>query len=216
MFKTAVRSLADGGKEFPKMPKLMKEKFVFLNVYCRSVADEHKPRGPEGPYQFNDKSVPVVVIKKWDGETLHQKLGFSSDQDAGNRDLKRALDQALKKNGPITAPKALRPLIKKIATADKHLKSKRPSHAFKELQKVIDAGNDKKKFPKGPPTLAKKAAAKQEAIVKQGEEEIAKAEALATENPKKSAGTLKKLLRLYRGIPKLKALLDAKIEAAKK
>ena len=41
-----------------------------MKVYCTSVKSEHDPRGPEGPFQFQDRSVPVYLLKKWDGETM--------------------------------------------------------------------------------------------------------------------------------------------------
>ena len=56
-----MRGLAQGEKGYEKFPELFKKHFVFLNVYCRSVAEEHNARGPEGPYQFKDRSVPVLV-----------------------------------------------------------------------------------------------------------------------------------------------------------
>ena len=70
------KKLKKDDKKLRKTTKAMREKFVFLNVYCQSVKDEHDPRGPEGPYRFEDTSVPVIVIKKWDGTTLKQQLGW--------------------------------------------------------------------------------------------------------------------------------------------
>ena len=90
-----MRGLAEG-KGDKKTAKAMKEKFVFLNVYCRSVKEEHEPRGPKGPYQFVDRSVPVCVIKKWDGTTFNQKLGFVADPKAGMRNLESWMVKALK------------------------------------------------------------------------------------------------------------------------
>ena len=93
-----MRGLAAGEKGFEKLSKTLKDNFVFLNVYCTSVAAEHDPRGPDGPYQFKDRSVPVLVFKKWNGETLKQQLGFYSDPRVGRDTLVSMVEQALKKH----------------------------------------------------------------------------------------------------------------------
>ena len=79
-----------------------RSKFVFLNVYCRSVKEEHDPRGPEGPFRFTDRSVPVVVIKKFDGTSLVHQLGWGGGADR----LAQLVDKAVKKNGPVAPPRA--------------------------------------------------------------------------------------------------------------
>ena len=80
----------------------MAEDFVFLNVYCQSVEDEHKPRGPKGPFQFNDRSVPVFVIKDHTGKTLVQQLGWSRSPDPDR--LAEMLKKAHRKASPIKSP----------------------------------------------------------------------------------------------------------------
>ena len=84
-----MRALAEGKGDFKKYRKLLQEKFICVNVYCKAVKDEHEPRGPEGPYQFKDRSVPVLLFKRWNGETLIQQLGFTPDIKNGS---KRAAD----------------------------------------------------------------------------------------------------------------------------
>lgn len=81
----------------------MTENFVFLNVYCQSVEDEHKPRGPKGPFQFNDRSVPVLVIKDHTGKTLFQQLGWSRSPDPAR--LAEIITTAQRKAGPIKPAK---------------------------------------------------------------------------------------------------------------
>ena len=96
-----MRVLCEGKRDYKKYRKLLPEKFIFLNVYCKSVKDEHEPRGPEGPYQFKEKSVPVLVIKRWSGETLVNQSGFTPNVKNGTRRLASFIDKALKKNGPV-------------------------------------------------------------------------------------------------------------------
>ena len=107
-----MRGLAGGEKGYERFPRLLAKSFVFLNVYCHSVKEEHDPRGPEGPYRFQDKSVPVLLIKRWNGETIIQQLGFNPQPEPAKRTLARLVERALKKHGPVLPPKALRPLMK--------------------------------------------------------------------------------------------------------
>ena len=93
-----MRSLTSGEKGFEKYPRIFAKKIICLNEYTTSVKAEHDPRGPEGPYQFKDRSVPVIVFKRWDGETLVQQLGFGG----GAKQFAQFVDRALKKNGPVT------------------------------------------------------------------------------------------------------------------
>ena len=201
MLKAAVRGLASGEKGFESLQKKLKKSVVFLNVYTRSVAEEHDPRGPDGPYQFKDRSVPVYVIKKWSGETFTQSLGFSSDQKAGNRGVAKALEDALKKNGPITAPKAMRPLLKAFARGEKNLGKKQPGWAWSEFNKVVELGNNSKKFPGGPPALVAQAQAVMMTIEASARGQLDLIQLSSDDNPKKAKAALTKLKRLYGRIP---------------
>ena len=104
--KAAVRGLAAGEKGYEKYKKLFQTKFIFLNEYCTSVKAEHDPRGPEGPYRFQDRSVPVLLFKRWDGKTLIQQLGFQPNPEQAKKRLASFVDKALKENGPVVPPKA--------------------------------------------------------------------------------------------------------------
>ncbi|MFK7743131.1 MAG: hypothetical protein AB8H80_22645 [Planctomycetota bacterium] len=133
----------------------LRKKFVFLNAYCASGAEEHEPRGPDGPFQFNDRSVPVLVIKKCDGTTFEQQLGWAG----GAERLAPVVEKAIKANGPIAAPKALRPLQKSFDKAQAALAKKRVRDAVRELQKVVKAASHAKKFPNGMPSVGERAKA---------------------------------------------------------
>lgn len=205
-----MRGLLGEDQEFAKLAKKMKESFVFLNVYTQSVAEEHEPRGPEGPYRFTDRSVPVLVIKKWDGESLVHQLGFQPDPKLGKPALERYVETALKKNGPVVPPKALRPLIKNFNAGEKALAKGKPSPAWRALTKVVKAGNDAKKFPDGPPDVAVRAQKLIDAILKEAGEKI---DATADLDDEARVKTLRKLLRTYSGIPSLKQRLRDEIKA---
>lgn len=206
-----MRGLLADDPEYKKLAKKMKESFVFLNVYCQSVEDEHKPRGPEGPYQFNDKSVPVLVLKKWDGETIVQNLGFYADPKVGKPQLERHVEKALKENGPIVPPKTLRPLMKDFAAGEKSLEKARVGSAWKAFAKVVKAGKDGKKFPDGPPDIAKRAQKHLDAILKQADEAIAAVDDLDDDADRKKG--YRKLLRTYNGVPEIKKRLRTAIKA---
>lgn len=190
-----MRGLAAGSKGYEKYPKLFREKFVFLNEYTTSVQAEHDPRGPEGPYRFQDRSVPVLVIKKWDGETLVQQLGFVSDANAGMRRLSNMIDRAVKKAGAIVPPKNLRPLLKSWDKATKALTKKRPTPAIRELRKIIAAGENRKKFPDGPPQIAEKAASTLRTLEQTAETVLQGSIALGKRDPKAARRNLVKLIR---------------------
>lgn len=186
-----MRALLTDKKKLKKTAQDLREKFVFLNVYCRSVKDEHDPRGPEGPYRFQDRSVPVVVIKKFDGTTLKQQLGWGGSA----RQLAQIVDKAVKDNGPVAPPRALRPLLKSWEKAQKSLGRKRIRDAVRELQKVVNGGRDKKRFKDGMPDVAVRA---QEELKK------LKAQGLArVEDAKASKKDLIRLRSQYGGIPEI-------------
>lgn len=208
-----MRVLAAGEeKEFKKYRDLLREKVVFLNEYTTSVAAEHDPRGPDGPYQFVDKSVPVFIAKKWDGETLVQQLGFTTAKDQGPRQLARWIDRALDDAGPIVPPKHLRPLIKASEKATKAIDKRQLSTAVRELTKVIEGGADEKKFPEGPPRVATDAAARLDALRDDGAAALEELLDLAVDDPKKAKVGLARLLRDYRPFPDLKTSIQAALD----
>ena len=207
-----MRVLASGEGEFRKYKKLLQEKFVLLNVYCRSVKEEHDPRGPEGPYQFTDRSVPVLVFKRWDGKTLIQQLGFQSDTEAATKSLVRFVDKALKENGPVVPPKALRPLLKGFAKAEGHLEKKRIAAAVRELLKVVKAGANEKKFPETP-DVAKQAQAKLDALLKEANEALEQAAVMEPDARKKE---LLRIRREYGALGDVKARVKTALEELKK
>ncbi len=204
-----MRDLLKDKKKLKKTARDLQKKFIFLNAYCRSVADEHKPRGPKGPYQFTDRSVPVLVIKQWDGKTLKQQLGWGG----AARRLAGIVDKAVKKNGPVAPPKALRPLLKAYEKAQDALKKKRIRPAIKELVRVAKAAVDKKKFKDGIPAVglaARKALAGLEAKAEQALADIQKRLAGDVAAARKA---LNRLLANYGGIESVKKKIKKAVAA---
>lgn len=218
--KDAVRALAAGqaqnnqteDKKLKKFAKDLTKKFVFLNVYCRSVKEEHDPRGPDGPYQFVDKSVPVVVIKRWDGKTFKQQLGWNASW--GVDGLVKMLEKAAKENGPIAPPKALRPLLKAMAKAEKHLAADRTAPAIRELNRIVDHGANKKKFPDGPPEIAGDAAKRLEALAQTAQKAFEAARTTETD-PAALEKAYRKLLATYRGLDAVEKTIRDALRALK-
>jgi hypothetical protein len=210
--KAAVRGLASGEKDYEKYKKLFQEKFVFLNEYTTSVEAEHAPRGPEGPYRFEDRSVPVILFKRWDGKTLIQQLGFNPDPEQAKRALAQLVDKALKENGPVLAPKALRPLLRSYESAERNLEKGLTSAAIRDLEKVVKAAADDKKVPEKP-EVAAQAAAKLAQLAEDASKAIEAAAARAAEDPDAAKKELNRIAREYRGLDgiddKVKAALDA-------
>ncbi len=201
-------SLAGGNsKGFEKYGKILKDNFVFLNVYCRSVAEEHDPRGPKGPYQFSDRSVPVLVLKRWDGESLVHQLGFMPS--GGAAYLKNFVDQALAKNGPVLPPKKFLPLLKSFRKGELSATKGKPAAAYKSFQKVITLGRDKKKYP-SEPFIVKDAQKQIDTIIAAGKASVSEAEAKDSRSRKKSA--LGRLRRSYKGIPEIESLIESALE----
>jgi len=196
-----VRGLAAGEKDYEAYKKIFQTKFVFLNEYTTSVAAEEEPRGPEGPYRFQDRSVPVLVLKRWSGETLAQQLGFQPNPEQAKRALAQIVDKALKDHGPVVPPKALRPLMKSFDAAKAHLSKRRVAAAIREFRTVERLGADTKKFPE-PPDIAARAS-----------EELAKLseEGLGLVAEAKSQADLKAVLREY---GELQAVAEKAKEAA--
>ncbi len=198
-----MRDLLKDTKKHKKTAAALREKFVFLNVYCKSVKDEHDPRGPEGPYQFKDRSVPVVVVKKFDGTTLKQQLGWGG----GARQLAQIVDKAVKDNGPVAPPKAMRPLLKYYEKAQKALARKQIRNGVRELQKVVKGGQNQKKFKDGVPDIALKAQAELDKLKSQALEtlEAVRAKIAAGEQEAlDSKKALNRLMRQYGGIADVK------------
>lgn len=186
-----MRGLAAGEKGYEAYKKILQTKFVFLNEYTTSVKAEEDPRGPEGPYRFQDQSVPVLVLKRWNGETLVQQLGFQPNPEQAKRALAQIIDKALKDHGPVVPPKALRPLVKSFEVGKAHLEKKRVASAIREFRNVEKLGADTKKFPETP-DVAMQAT---EELAKLSEEGLKLVEeAKAAEDPAKG---LKAILREY-------------------
>ncbi len=198
-----MRGLTSGKKGYEKWPKLFQKNFIFLSEYTTSVAEEHEPRGPEGPYRFKDRSVPVLVIKKWNGDTIVQQLGWAG---AENR-LEQILSSAIKKNGPVAPPKALRPLLKSYNKGGEHLKKGRTAAAIREFQAVLKAGGKKKVFREEPPPVMDDATERLEELERRCREEMEKVAATAQEDAAGARKAYGKLLRDYGGIKRLKTEL---------
>jgi hypothetical protein len=209
-----VRGLAAGEKGYESYAKLFKQSFVFLNEYTTSVQAEHDPRGPEGPYRFTDRSVPVLVIKRWDGETIVQQLGFIADPAQARRSLAQIVDRAVKKHGPVIPPKALRPLIKSLEKGEAALNKRRTSEAIREFSRVVDKGSDTGKFPE-PPSMVATAQAHLDALRAEAEKAVAEAEAIAEENPKAARRQLVRTLREYGEFRDLKAKINERLKELK-
>ena len=206
-----MRVLAEGKGDYKKYRKLLQEKFICLNVYCKSVKDEHEPRGPEGPYRFKERSVPVLVFKRWNGETLVSQFGFTPNVKQGTRTLANFIDKALKENGPVSPPKALKPLLKGYKKAEASLAKKRISSAVRELQNVVKGGANKKKFSEMP-EVALKAKAKLDELLVEGEQALAKAAVLEPDARKKE---LNRIGREYGALGDIKKKVRAALQLLK-
>ena len=199
-----MRGLSTGKKGYEKWPKLLKKNFIFLNEYTTSVAAEHEPRGPEGPYRFKDRSVPVLVVKKWDGDTIVQQLGWGG---AENR-LEQILSSAIKKNGPVAPPKALRPLLKSYKKGMEHLKKNRSAAAVREFQAVLKAGDKKKVFREEPPPVMSDARERLKELEQRCREAMERAAETAKDDPAAARKAYGKLLREFGAIKPLKSELQ--------
>ncbi|MBI4882395.1 MAG: hypothetical protein HY812_22440 [Planctomycetes bacterium] len=100
-----MRVFAEGkNSKYAKYRKVLQDKFVCMCDFAKSTADEHGKRGPKGPYQHENQAVPVLVMKKWNGDELAIKYGFPTDKETAPALLAKLIDQALDENGPITRP----------------------------------------------------------------------------------------------------------------
>jgi len=203
-----VRGLAAGEKGYEKYKKLFQTKFIFLNEYCTSVKAEHDPRGPEGPYRFQDRSVPVLLFKRWDGKTLIQQLGFQPNPEQAKKSLARYVDKALKENGPVVPPKALRPLLKAQKKGMEHLAKKRYGTAIREFQKIEKAAANKKKFPE-PPDLLADVQAQLKQLLDSANEQLAELEGRLAAEPDAVKKALNVLGREYGKLPGIKEKVKA-------
>lgn len=208
-----MRGLAAGDKGYEKYPKLLRDNFICVNVFTTSVEEETQPRGPKGAFQFTDKSVPVLVIKKWDGTTISQDLGFVTNEDIGKKSLAKSLDAAMDKNGPVMPPKLLAPLVRSYDAGVSALKKQKTADAIKSFQEVVKCGDVRKAFPDGPPHVAVDAAERLKEIEKEGEEALDTAKEAASTDAKAAAEAYKKLQAAYKGLSglekKIKAAQDA-------
>ena len=198
-----MRGLGTGEKGYEKYRKIFRKSFIFLNEYTTSVQAEHDPRGPEGPYQFKDRSVPVLVFKRWNGETIVQQLGFNPQPEQAKRALAQIVDRVLKKHGPVVAPKALRPLLKGWKKAQEHLGKKRTNPAIRELLKIDKAGANTKKFPE-PPEVVEQAREALKKLESDANQALIAAEALASTDPDAAKKALRKVDRDYGALKTVK------------
>lgn len=207
-----MRGLAAGEEGYEKYRKIFQEKFVFLNEYTTSVQAEHEPRGPEGPYRFHDRSVPVLVLKRWDGRTLVQQLGFVSDPAQGRRQLAAWVDKALKENGPVLPPKQLRPLLKSMEKARGHLEKGLVAAAVRELETVVKAGADGKRFPETP-EVAVEAAELLKRLGEYARRAIEEAAGRAAADPEEARRELKRIVREYGRLEGIEEAVAKALEA---
>ncbi|MCA9322912.1 MAG: hypothetical protein KDB53_19380 [Planctomycetes bacterium] len=206
-----MRGLASGEEDFKEFKKLFSENFVFLNVYCKSVAEEHEPRGPEGPFRFVDRSVPVLVIKSFTGDTVVQNLGFIPDPESAKTRLSQIVKKALKDHGKVTPPKVLRPLLKAMDKARAHCDRGKFAAAWCDYDKVVTLGQDPRKFPDGPPTLAVQAAERAGEILGKAKAAVQEAVQAGEADPSRAKAALRAALRDWGAIPEIKEDLVARL-----
>ena len=208
--------LAEGKKGFEKYTDLLKKNFVMLNVYCTSVKDEHDPRGPEGPYQFTDKSVPVVVIKRWNGETFVQQLGFGGKGDQAMKRVANWIDKSLKENGRVLPPKKLRPIVTAMSMGAAFEEKGKLGQAFSAYRKAQRVGANKKDFPAGLPKIAEDAKSRADALLEQLNEGLEEAREDADVDPKAVRKKLRALLKSWGPARDQKKRIQAAMKALPK
>ena len=136
------------------------------------------------------------------------KLGWGG----GATQLAQIVDKAVKDNGPVAPPKAMRPLLKSYQKAQKALAKKRPETAIRALQKVVKGGQNQKKFKDGMPDIAVKAQAELDKLRAQGLQALEAVRAKIAAGDQEALASkkaLNRLMRQYGGIGEIKAQVKA-------
>ncbi len=116
---------------------LVIQNFVCVKVYCHSVQEEEAPRGPAGPFQFQYRSVPALLVKDAQGKTLEDQFGMPGDHSGVMQILQRLVKSSLKKNGPVTAPKIFEALRKDLTAGRKSMDRKEPGEAGRAYGRLL-------------------------------------------------------------------------------
>ena len=119
------------------------------------------------------------------------------------------IDKAVKDNGPVAPPKALRPLLKSYAKAKQALQKKQTRNAIRELQKVVKAAQNKKKFKDGLPDVAVKAEADLEELKRKALDELQQIEAKLGKDAEQGKRALNRLMSRYGAILAVKTRIRA-------
>lgn len=207
--KQAIGIVAAGKDDFAPMRDHLKSKFVCLNVHVGSEPDETAPRGPEGPYRFQEKSVPVLVIKRWDGKTLVSQCGFTTDGEAGAESVAGMIEEAVEANGPIIEPKRLLALERSWEKVEKELEKQRFGQAYEQLAKIVAAGADREAFPAGSPEPSVRAEEKRKELKAELAAKLAEIEKIAQRDATEAKVELQRLLRSYRASKELREMIEA-------
>ena len=160
--RRALRTLAAGeDKSSAKYRALLREKFVLLSDFIKSVEDENKTHGPEAEefekFQIEITYTPVLTFKDSEGKTLATRVGLSLKSEEALEELRQLIDQALQQNGPIKAPGKTRALARGFEAGKQAQEAGRVAPAIREYLKVIELGGNAKNFPERTPVLAMEA-----------------------------------------------------------
>lgn len=101
---TALGFLAQGALGFERYASVLKDRFVVLRVGIGSEDEAFGPRGPEGPFRFEARDVPNLIIKRWDGLTLVNQRSFYPDSQEALRLLASLIDEALARHAANPPP----------------------------------------------------------------------------------------------------------------
>ncbi len=113
----------------------LSEKFVCVKVFCNSVAEEEAPRGPAGPFQFQYRSVPAVLIKGPDGVMLEEQFGMP-DEAATRSRISQMITGALAKHGPIVPPETLAPILRQLEAIRPLLERRQYERVGRALERI--------------------------------------------------------------------------------
>jgi len=191
---------------------LLRENFVLLSDFIKSVQDENQTHGPEQEeyekFRIEISYTPVLTFKDSEGTTLVSRVGLALKPKEGLLELQQMIDQALQQNGPVRAPVKTRALSRALEAGDAARAAGRIAPAIAKYLEVIELGGDARKFPDQTPVLAMEARKALDRLEREGLQKLDEILEAMESNPEDSAGARRQLQQLARQFGRLETIQE--------
>lgn len=136
------QKLLDGLGDVPDLGPVVAEHFVCVEVGCETPDDLFMPKGPEGPFRFQYRALPEILIKDASGATQGEQSGVTDEDAVALEQIRQLVLEAVKHHGPVLSPDLEKRLKKDLAEARKRMDKGIYDHAgelLAELRKATES-----------------------------------------------------------------------------